>query len=527
MIQRYISHRNAYLLGLIGVAYTLSVSEYALSVCQFFIAANWLIEGKKIERAKAIFKNPSAWMLASILSLSLIGLIHTENFDYALDDLRIKLPLFLLPFLMVGYKALNKNELQLVMAFFALGLMTSSGFAYYQYLEQSKTSFSDIRDISIFISHIRLSLMLVLASFILPYFFWNRGVGWRVISILCSAWFLFMVFVLKSVSGFLVLLIALFVLLAFWSLTTRNQWIKMTNGAIFISIIALSYFYIYPNVKTFIYTDDWPTVKTIPYHTPSQNIYYHDLESGMVENGHKVWVYVCWKELRQEWNKISDIPYDGYDKSGQLIKTTMIRFMASKADPRDSTGISRLDQKQINAIENGETNYFMMDDHGFGKRIYRTAWEIHSYLVGAGNPQGNSAAQRFEFWKTARHVISKNWVFGVGTGDIVEQMQSAYIELESTLAPEYRLKPHNQYLSTWISFGIFGLIWFIIVFIWPLIGQGKERLPYLLFFIIAATSMLTEDTIEGQVGVTFVAFFYCLFTFSLASNKPRDETSLN
>jgi hypothetical protein len=31
--------------------------------------------------------------------------------------------------------------------------------------------------------------------------------------------------------------------------------------------------------------------------------------------------------------------------------------------------------------------------------------------------------------------------------------------------------------------------------------------------IIASLSMMTEDTLESQMGVTFFTFFYCFFLF--------------
>ena len=153
----------------------------------------------------------------------------------------------------------------------------------------------------------------------------------------------------------------------------------------------------------------------------------------------------CWKELRQEWEKKSELPIDGLGKSGELIQTTLIRFLTSKADSKDSTGVNRLTEKEVKAIENGETNYYLMEEKGLQKRIYETAWEVHSYYMKSGNPEGNSAAQRLEFWKAAWHVIGKNWLFGVGTGDIVEEMKLAYSETGSYLSEEYRLKPHNQF----------------------------------------------------------------------------------
>jgi len=41
-----------------------------------------------------------------------------------------------------------------------------------------------------------------------------------------------------------------------------------------------------------------------------------------------------------------------------------------------------------------------------------------------------------------------------------------------------------------------------------------------VFLIIAILSMLTEDTIESQAGVTFFAFFYSFFLFARTATDP-------
>ena len=119
MVRSLVTHRNAYLLGLLGAVFSLSISVFSLSVSLFFLAANWLLENNRIERVKALRKNPGFWLPTGILLLGVIGLIHTSNFQYAIDDLRIKLPLFLLPFFIVTSKPLNKNEFFYCLGFFS------------------------------------------------------------------------------------------------------------------------------------------------------------------------------------------------------------------------------------------------------------------------------------------------------------------------------------------------------------------------------------------------------------------------
>ncbi|MCB0481736.1 MAG: O-antigen ligase family protein, partial [Flavobacteriales bacterium] len=320
----------------------------------------------------------------------------------------------------------------------------------------------------------------------------------------------------------MVLCISSAVAIICWLMRLKNQkMVKMVVTTAFVSVLLGSGYLFYPAIKPFFKSDDLSQTK-LPYHTPSGNIYYHNLNNKAVENGHLIWTYICWKELREEWQKKSDIPVDSVGKSGEQIMTTLIRFLTSKADPKDSSGVSKLDERQVVAIENGETNYYLMDEQGVRKRMYQISWEMHSYLMGAGNPEGNSAAQRFEFWKAAVHVLKKHWIIGVGTGDTYDEMKKAYQELESNLSDNYRLKPHNQYLTYWITYGILGFLLLIFIFVRPIFVY-KYNYPYLIFAGILLSSMLVEDTIEGQIGLTFATVFYCLFSFASSRNLDSSE----
>jgi O-antigen ligase len=104
-------------------------------------------------------------------------------------------------------------------------------------------------------------------------------------------------------------------------------------------------------------------------------------------------------------------------------------------------------------------------------------------------------------------------VIGVGTGDVPEAFRRQYEISDSKLSMKWRLRSHNQYLSFGVAFGILGLIWFMYVLAFPYTKHGDQGWLFSSFFIIALLSMLTEDTLETQAGVTFFTFFYCLFMF--------------
>jgi hypothetical protein len=258
--------------------------------------------------------------------------------------------------------------------------------------------------------------------------------------------------------------------------------------------------------------------------TASGNPYQHNTKLKQIENGYYVWLYVCPQELKKEWNRKSDIPYEAKDKKGQQIKTTLIRYLTSKGFRKDSVGMSKLTSVDIKNIENGIANYIYTQRYALYPKIYQAIWEIDVYRKGA-NPAGNSITQRWEFLKTASSIIQNNFWFGTGTGDVQDAFDAQYEINKSVLPPGKRLRTHNQYVTFFVSFGLVGFLIIMFCIFFPIIKQkGFRNYLFVVFFLIAMLSMFTEDTLENQIGVTFFSYFYALFLFGNGFKlKKNDE----
>ena len=105
-------------------------------------------------------------------------------------------------------------------------------------------------------------------------------------------------------------------------------------------------------------------------------------------------------------------------------------------------------------------------------------------------------------------------MFGVGTGDVKEAFQSKFEE-EGSVLKDSGLRSHNQYLSITVTLGIIGLLVFLFSLIYPAIVLKMWSFsPFFYLFVIVTMSMLWEDTIESQVGVTVYAFFASIYLFT-------------
>jgi O-antigen ligase len=239
--------------------------------------------------------------------------------------------------------------------------------------------------------------------------------------------------------------------------------------------------------------------------------YEHHLENTLRENGHFIWRNIARDELVVEWSQRSEIPLDSNDARGHQVYGTLLRYMTSLGLTKDAEGLSHLTTHDIANVEAGVPSILEMEHSGLRRRLDKIFFEI-ALLQNGGNPSGNSVTQRIEFWRAAWHVIEQKPLFGVGTGDVKSAMDSAYITIDSRLYAAFRLRAHNQYLTFWMAFGVFGMLLLIATLFLPLgVGVTERGFLFSAFCVIVALSYLTEDTLETQAGVTMVAFFSALF----------------
>jgi O-antigen ligase len=151
-------------------------------------------------------------------------------------------------------------------------------------------------------------------------------------------------------------------------------------------------------------------------------------------------------------------------------------------------------------------------------RTHEVVYEWQSYQLNQ-DPNGKSIAQRFVYWNIAWDIFKTAPVIGIGTGDVADAFNSYYLTHPNLLQQQYQHRAHNQWLTILLTFGILGLLLFMLVVFYPLFYKRKYLdYFYIVFFIAFALSLLTEDTLETQAGVTFYALFNCLFLFA----KPEE-----
>ncbi len=483
------------------------------------MAAAWLLQDNLRQRFIAFLSNRTALVLSSFYLLHIIGLLWTSDFRPAGNDLRVKLPILLFPLFLASGPSLSKKQVFLILEVFA-GAVTISvltGFAVY--LGIIKREVHDIRDISLFVSHIRLSLMICIAAvFHLTRFSGDTG-AWKIYRMMSIASGLFFLALTGSMTGMAILAVLIVILGIKATLKLQVVPKALILGSITV-IMIFAAAVVFKEVKTFYYFEDERTDE-LDTHTIHGHAYTHYLDNDDREEGRRVYLYISWEELEDGWVNRSGIDFHGKDRKGQELKYTLVRYMTAVGLRKDKEGLDKLSDEDIKNVEAGITNP-LYKNFGIRARIHQVLWELDHYIRG-NDPSGHSVSMRLEFWKNGLAVVEDSPLTGVGTGDVKMALNEKYEARHSSLQERWRLRPHNQYLTFTVTFGLIGLTWFLAVLLYPLLND--RSVLYGAFFTTVVLSMLTEDTIETQQGVTLYAFInsFLIFHYNTLVQKRGKE----
>ena len=475
-----------------------------------------------IRKFGEFFRNKPAMAIASLLLLHVIGLIYTTDFEYALKDLRTKLPIFILPLFIATGPRITTRTFYLILISLILAVI---GGSIYRLILFLNLPVADSRALNAHTSHICYSLNAVYAVFIIFFFVFSKELfskGTKVLLMLSAIWLVGFMTYMNYTTGILLFALVGLLLLVFYTCKIKNPFQRRLILAVIGILILLPAAYVITAGYKYLHTPAVDFTKLEKF-TSGGNTYYHDTVNFKSKNGEWIGLYICDKELRQSWAKRSQLSLDSLDQKKQVCRYTLISYMASKNLRKDSAGLAELTESDIHSIESGINRF----DYN---KLPKVQAQFEDFMTGFRryidfrDPNSGSMIQRFEFWRTSLLLIGQHPVIGVGTGDIPQAFVDQYDKMNSQLARQNRLRSHNQYLSITVGFGLTGLVWFIWVMFYPGIKTRYfTNYFYVVFWIIFMLSMVTEDTIESQEGVTF----YVLFTALILLGREKAEPGEN
>ncbi len=154
--------------------------------------------------------------------------------------------------------------------------------------------------------------------------------------------------------------------------------------------------------------------------------------------------------------------------------------------------------------------YFLIPENI--NRVQRTIKQFDKGSLSISDPE--NANPRILSWDATLKIALKNTPFGVGTGDIKDELREEYLKNNYTEPYSENHNAHNQYLQLFATLGILGiLIFFIILFLPFGIGLKRKNILFVIFGVIICINFFFESMLEKQVGAMFFCFFFPLLYF--------------
>ncbi|MFO7574722.1 MAG: O-antigen ligase family protein [Bacteroidales bacterium] len=504
------------------------LSRYLATVSLIIMAANWIAEGRFRERFRIFVADKPAVALTLIYGLNVIGLLWSKDLHFALfNDLLHKLPILILPVIFATSPVPDAKRIRLLLFFFIASVFAVSLIGISNRIILSNYEF---RDASPFIIGLYYSMLLILAAFQLPSLIrqsTDKVIYYRA-GLAISAWLIFYLFYLRSLSGIASFAGVILLLLITWLAREKRIAIRVTVITLIVliaGVTARSFIKIYHETHRENETD----LSSLPVTTERGNYYWHDTGAFIRENGNLVLINIADEELRNAWNARSELDFDSTDMSGMSLKFTLYRYMSSKGLNKDGDDFMLLTESDISAVERGITNYRNTKRPGILIRVYDEMRGLYIYRNTVNrDPSMGSMTERLEQWSASWQAFKKHPVFGWGTGSILLAIDYGFGKIGSQLFGR-KMKPHNQYLYILLTLGITGLILYIGLYSYAVRETGLHKLfIFKVFLIVFTVNFLANNSFEDQLGhnpFVFFTLFYIYFHPVMTSGQNSRKRS--
>lgn len=490
------------------------LSNFMMSVCLLFLGLNWIVEWNWAEKWQRLKLHKSAMLWLLFLPLLCVGFVKDDDALTALDFFVRKLPVCLAPAVVVTSERMTIKELRFVLGMFVLSVLFATVYSIGFYATHDVVN---IREISVFISHIRFSLCIDIAIVLLMFVVLKmpeiKAFG-RWLSVVMLLWLLLYLFVAQTLTGIILLgVVAVVYCVRLLCAKPLGRRIRIGVGLL-LSLLSLLIIYVSMLSYQYFHIDEKDYVQLDAY-TQNHRPYNNDVHS-MVENGSYVGVYVCEEELRSEWNQRSEMSYDD-----PKVAATLIRYLNSLHWRKDSAAVAQLTVRDVQNIEQGIANVEYTRTFGLKRALYQSFFSLQQYHC-YGVVSQSSLLKRWVAWKSSCELIAENPCLGVGLGPhktLLDQQQREHQTMVEPISGS-----HNQFLTLFLMGGFLLPLAFVIILIYPFI-EYKNALGfvYVAVFIVLVGSMMTEDTLETQAGYTLFAVMDTLILYNF--NTKTDENA--
>lgn len=457
------------------------------------LLANWVFEGRWREKWQMARSSRLLQAVAVLFLLHAVGLMWTSNLPSGLHVMERLLPWLAVPLVVLTTPPPEGRARNTILGLYVATVFVVTVIGLVRWLTIPDLPY---RDIVPFISHIRFALNVCLVLFILVFGHKKFNSKLAFFNILLILWFLAFLFLLRSYTAFVVLLMASLVVV----LHLRRRWLWL---AVWLAVVGGIAAYVTVEYRNYYRLS---SIATEPLRTfTAAGRPYEHRQDGLVENGNYVNNYLCQEELRLAWPKRSRVPLDSLTASGYSVEASLIRYLNTLSLPKDSLGVMTLTATQIREVENGISNPVYLHGSLPRKMLYVIFFEYENYRCYRA-VEGFSMLQRFELWTAATHIIAQHPWTGVGTGDLSDAMEEDFRFTNSPLQKS-ELLPHNEYLTLTAMLGIPAFVLLAFFFLRAAPRLRRQGLLMVAWTVAILVSCLTENTLDSLAGILFSTWF--------------------
>jgi len=489
------------------LAASLPLSHFMMGFSAFLILLNWIARWDWRDKWERLKCNRTLLWFSGLYLACCLGLLKTQNWDFAGERLIADLPVLFTPLIFATSAPFSKVEKRQILYGFIAATMVGVAVSLIYWLTHR---IDDIRQISIFIDHIRFSLCVVFSILFSLHLLLRESVALtpkrRIALTVCVSVLLVYLFVAQTLSGIVALLVVSLVFVLTRSFCKHGAAMRWVFRGTVALLLGMS---IYTGIITykFFHDQDKEIVVT---HTAKGNPYEFDKQT-IVENGHRVGYYVCREEMQAAWRQRSD------SVLSPLLEQTLIRYLNSKGLHKDYRAVMNLSDRDIANVEQKIANADYSKFIGLKRALYPTYFSVALYRCNH-YIDNSSLMQRVELWNASWSVIRDNWLLGVGLGDYKAELDRQLERQQSSIAYKHNRGSHNQWLTYWLIGGIGLVLYFMCVLVVPsVVNRRRITFIYVACLLVLVVSMLVEDTLCSQTGRMLFAMFLPLL---LQNNEP-------
>lgn len=487
-------HRRIYIVLLVLLGACMVTSVWASNLVWMLLALNWLMEGRWSDKWQRARESHLVHAIVALYLLYVIGLLWSSNLSAGLNALEIKIPLLVVPLILLTTRPLGGRSWHVVLWLYSMTVFVVSVIGAVRLFTIAELPY---REAIPYISHIRFALNCCMVLFLCFGVLTRKGtLLQRISAAVLMLWLLVFLLLLRSYTAAVVItVVSVLVVLTRYR---RWYWILLWLLVMIVAGIVVGY-----EVKSY-YELKPMAVEPLRPCTANGNPYHH-AQDGLIECGNYINNYVCQEELACEWSRHSGMDLDELTPCGYTVVSTLIRYLNALDLPKDSLGIAQLTPHQVAEIERGVANPVYEHASPVRKMVYVFLLE-YEYGRRTHAVKGFSVLQRLELWGAALKVFRVHPWIGVGTGDVNDELHAQLKVQQSEIAGSGQ-SVHNQYLTFLVAFGVIGCALLLFMFGRAIPALGSQPTILIAWLLVILISCVSENTLGTLAGILFCSWF--------------------